>query len=253
MSGVRPEVTVITPAHDAARFLARTIESVRAQTFADWEMCVVDDGSSDATPEIVETIAREDPRVRLIRRPRAGGPAAARNEGIDRSRGRYVAFLDSDDLWRPEKLAIQLETMRRTGSTFTYTDYSLIDEQDRPLGRKILAPARMTYPELLKNTIIGCLTVMVERRRLGQHRMPDLRQHEDLSLWLDLLRDGGSAEGIPRDLASYRIVRGSASRDKVRAAMHLWSVYRRHEKLGLFDAAWYYAHYAWNAYWKRNR
>src|SRR5262245_6047882 len=152
---MNPTVSVITPAHNAARFLDRTIASVRAQTFEDWEMCIVDDGSSDATPEIVEKLAREDARLRLIRRARAGGPAAARNEGMDRSRGSYVAFLDSDDLWRPEKLAIQLETLRRTGSTFSYTAYSLIDEEDRPLGRGISAPPRMTYPELLKNTIIG--------------------------------------------------------------------------------------------------
>jgi teichuronic acid biosynthesis glycosyltransferase TuaG len=245
-----PEVTVITPAHNASRFLPRTVASVRAQTFAEWEMCIVDDSSSDGTPELVESLAREDSRIVLIRRPRAGGPAAARNEGIDRARGRYVAFLDSDDLWRPEKLAIQHDFMRRTGSTFTYTGYSLIDEQDRPLGRTVRVPPRLTYRELLQNTIIGCLTVMVQRERLGTHRMPDLRQHEDLSLWLDLLRDGESAEGIQQELASYRIVPGSASRNKVRSAIHLWSVYRRREKLGLLDAAWVYGHYAWNAYWK---
>jgi teichuronic acid biosynthesis glycosyltransferase TuaG len=244
------EVSVITPAHNASRFLPRTVASVRAQTFVDWEMCIVDDGSSDGTAERVGELAREDPRIVLIRRPQAGGPAAARNEGIERSRGRYVAFLDSDDLWRPDKLAIQHEFMQRTGSTFSYTGYSLIDEQDHALGKTVRVPSRLTYRELLQNTIIGCLTVMVQRERLGAHRMPDLRQHEDLSLWLDLLREGGSAEGIAQDLASYRIVRGSASRDKVRSALHLWSVYRRREKLGLFDAAWCYGHYAWNAYWK---
>ncbi len=122
-----------------------------------------------------------------------------------------------------------------------------MDERGAALGRTVRAPDRVDYRFLLRNTIIGCLTVMLDLTRLGPVGMPHLRQHEDLSLWYQLLRQGVVARGIPRDLALYRVARGSASRNKLRSALHMWSVYREQEGLSLPSALWCYAHYAWNA------
>ena len=248
-----PIVSVITPAHNADRFLDETIRSVLAQTFSDWEMVVVDDDSSDRTREIVEHWAASDPRIRLVRQSPKQGAAEARNRALAEARGRYVAFLDSDDLWRPEKLAVQVAFMRETGALFSFASYSIIDERGKSLGRTVEAPEQVDYPFLLRNTVIGCLTVMLDRSGLGPLRMPLLRQHEDLSLWYELLKRGVVARGIPRDLALYRVVKGSSSRNKISSALHMWTVYRDQERLSLPAALWCYVHYAWHAYRKNPR
>ncbi len=245
-----PIVSIVTPARDAARFLPETIRSVRDQTEPRWELLVVDDASRDSTPEIVAELAREDPRVRLLRLPENRGAAAARNAGMDAAQGRYVAFLDSDDLWLPEKLEVQIEFMERTGAVFTFAEYRMIDEDGRILGRPVRVPPAIDYRGLLKNTVIGCLTVMLSRETLDGTRMPDLGRHEDLATWFAILKRGVTAHGIPRDLARYRIVRGSRSRDKLSTAAHLWKVYRRVERLPVHDALWCFGHYAWRAYLK---
>jgi teichuronic acid biosynthesis glycosyltransferase TuaG len=245
-----PTVSVIMPAHNAARFLDEAIGSVAAQTFTDWEMIVVDDDSADSTRAIVERWAASDRRIRLVRQSPQQGAAAARNRALAETRGRYVAFLDSDDLWRPEKLEAQVAFMRETGAVFSFAGYSVIDERGRPMGRAVRAPERVDYRFLLRNTIIGCLTVMLDRSRLGPLRMPSHRQHEDLSLWYELLKRGVVAMGIPRDLALYRVVRGSASRNKLRSALDMWRVYRDQERLSLPSAVLCYAQYAWNAFRK---
>jgi len=244
---LEPTVSIITPAHDAERFLDETIRSVVAQTFPRWEMIVVDDDSRDRTREIVERWTESDPRIRLVRQSPRQGPGAARNRGLKEVRGRYVAYLDSDDLWRPEKLEVQVAFMQETNAVFSFAGYSIIDERGEPTGRAVRAPDRVDYRFLLRNTIIGCLTVMLDRSRLGELSMPTLPQHEDLSLWYEILKRGGVARGIPMDLALYRVVRGSASGDKVRSALHMWKVYREQERLSLPSTLWCYAHYAWHA------
>ena len=245
-----PQVSVVTPAFNAERFLEETIRSVQSQTFGDWELIVVDDGSTDATRDIVTRLAGADPRIRLVAGRGRGGPAAARNRGIEEARGRYLAFLDGDDLWLPHKLEHQIEFMRARDAVFSFTSYSMIDEGGHPVGGTVRAPARLDYRGLLRNTIIGCLTVVLDRETIPHPRMPEMPQHEDLSLWYEILRGGVTAHGLPEVLARYRIVRGSASRNKFRSALHMWKVYRERERLPLPAAAWCYAHYAWNPYWK---
>ena len=242
-----PSVSIITPAYNAARFLDATIRSVAEQSFSDWEMIVVDDCSPDETPAIAERWAKRDPRVRLIRMSKNAGPGAARNEALAEAQGRYVAFLDGDDLWRPQKLEVQISFMKETGATFSFTGYSIIDEQGRPVGRCVRAPERVDYRALLRNTIIGCLTVVLDRAQLEPLRMPMLRQHEDLTLWYDILKRGIVARGISQDLALYRIRRGSASRNKLRSALHMWKVYREVEGLSVPEALECFTSYAWRA------
>lgn len=245
-----PSVSVVTPAYNATRFIGQTIRSVQDQTFSDWELIVVDDGSADGTPDLVAGLARADARIRLIAGEGNRGPAGARNRGIEEARAPLLAFLDSDDLWLAPKLELQVAFMRERRAAFSFTSYSMIDENDRPIGKPILAPARIGYRDLLANTNIGCLTVMLDRREIAPPRMPDLPQHEDLALWYRILKSGKTALGLPDILARYRVLAGSASRNKVRAALRMWRVYRRVEHLSIPETAWYYAQYAWHAYWK---
>ncbi|HET9886333.1 MAG TPA: glycosyltransferase family 2 protein [bacterium] len=245
-----PVVSIITPAHNSERFLSETIRSVLAQTFSNWEMIIVDDVSTDSTPDLARGFAEEDSRIRVVRLPSSAGAGGARNAGMDAARGRYLAFLDSDDLWLPQKLEVQVEIMRSTGVAFTYAGYRMIDENGTIVGRPIRAPDSMNYRQLLKNTAIGCLTVMLDRKVCADTRMPALRRHEDLVMWYALLKRGVVARGIAQDLARYRIVRGSRSRNKLATAAHMWKVYREVERLALPDAVWCFAHYSWNAYWK---
>jgi teichuronic acid biosynthesis glycosyltransferase TuaG len=242
-----PTVSIITPAHNAVRFLDETIRSVTAQTFQDWEMIVVDDGSTDGTRALLERWIASEPRIRLLLQTPRQGAAAARNRALTEARGRYVAFLDSDDLWMPRKLEAQVAFMRETGTAFSFTTYSVIDELGRRAGPRVVAPDRVDYQLLLRNTIIGCLTVMLDQSQLPALRMPLLRQHEDLSLWYAILKTGVIARGIPEDLALYRVARGSASGDKVRSALHMWKVYRDQERLPVGSAIWCFAQYACNA------
>jgi teichuronic acid biosynthesis glycosyltransferase TuaG len=243
-------VSIITPAYNAERFIEETIRSVQAQQHDDWEMLVVDDVSTDRTRDIVRDVAASDPRIQLIPQELNRGPAEARNLALSRARFRYVAFLDSDDLWLPQKLSTQLAFMKENDAALTYTEYRLIDEFGELVGRPVKVPTSVDYHALLKNTIIGCLTVMLDRDKTGPVSMLPLTQHEDLTLWYALLKRGLIAHGIQKDLARYRIVRGSASRDKMRSARHMWKVFREVEKLDLPYALWCYSHYAWNAYWK---
>lgn len=245
-----PVVSIITPAHNSERFLPETIRSVLAQTFSQWEMIIVDDVSTDSTVEIVRSFAKDDRRIRLLQLPAKGGAAGARNAGMHAARGRFLAFLDSDDLWLPQKLEVQVEAMEKMGAAFTYAGYRMIDETGTIVGRPIIAPPSMSYRQLLKNTAIGCLTVMLDREVCAGARMPALKRHEDLAMWYALLKRGIVARGIPQDLARYRIVRGSRSRDKLSTAAHMWKVYREVEKLSLPDALWCFANYSWRAYWK---
>jgi teichuronic acid biosynthesis glycosyltransferase TuaG len=233
-------VSVITPAYNAEKFIRETILSVQNQDHQDWEMLVIDDVSSDSTRQIVRELAVSE----------NSGPAAARNTGLDRARSRYVAFLDSDDLWLPQKLSTQLAFMKKHDAALTYTGYGIIDENGDPVGQAVRVPSSLDYHALLKNTIIGCLTVMVDRQKTGPLKMLSLPQHEDLTLWYSILKRGMNAHGIQQELARYRIVGGSASRNKIRSALHMWKVYRQVEKLNLPYALWCYGHYAWRAYWK---
>ncbi|MEO3431185.1 glycosyltransferase family 2 protein [Pelagibius sp. CAU 1746] len=245
-----PLVSVVTAAYNAEDFIAQTIASVRAQSLAEWEMLVADDCSDDATAEIVAAAAAEDPRIRLIRLERNGGVARARNAALERARGRYIAFLDSDDLWLPEKLARQIAFMKAHRAAVSYTAFRRINEDGSVLGRLVRVPARLTYRELLKNTAIATLTGMVDTAKTGPIRMTEARR-DDFILWLSILKRGFTAYGLQEDLARYRVVSGSLSSKPKRSAAWTWSVYRRVEKLNPLHALWCMAHYATRAVLKR--
>jgi teichuronic acid biosynthesis glycosyltransferase TuaG len=241
-----PVVSIVTPAYNAARFISETIESVLAQTYEQWELLIVDDHSRDATREIVSRYARADHRIHLETSPRNQGPGPTRNQALALARGRYIAFLDSDDLWDPAKLDRQLGFMRAGRHAFTYTSYRAITE-DGTVLRDVTIPSRMTYRDLLKWTAIGCLTVVLDRTQLENIEFSALKTNQDLVLWLSLLKRGVVAQGLPEVLASYRLVNTSNTANKFKSARNVWRVYRRIEKLSLPAAAWCFSHYALHA------
>lgn len=244
-----PDVSIITPAFNAARFIAETIKSVKSQTCESWEMIIVDDCSRDDTLDLVQAFATEDTRIHLIRQTRNGGPALARDAAIRAARGRYIAFLDSDDLWLPDKLERQLEFMRRSNYVFTYTCYRRISENGETCGRTISVPEKLNYHQLLRNTAIATSTVLIDREGTGPFKM--IRTYyDDYALWLTLLKRGITAHGLQEDLMRYRIVRKSVSRHKLNSAKWVWRTYRDVEGLAFPYATWCFLNYAWRAYRK---
>ena len=245
-------VSIITPAFNSASFLAATIASVQAQTHGNWEMLIVDDCSSDNTVAIAENAAVSDPRVRLIRQSKNGGPAAARNAALEAAQGRWIAFLDSDDLWLPDKLEMQLAFHQNKAAKVSFTAFRRISADGQQTGHLINIPQAISYQQLLGNTAIATSTVMVDREKSGDFRMKAM-YYDDFGCWLDLLRGGDFAFGLQRDLMRYRVVGQSVSRNKKNSARQVWRTYRTVERLGLLRSCWCFANYAVNGYLKYRR
>ncbi|MED2941887.1 glycosyltransferase [Bacillus swezeyi] len=251
MTSQKPLISVITPSYNAEEFIGKTIQSVINQSFPDWEMIIADDCSTDGTRDILKRCEEEDERIHAIYLEKNQGAAAARNAALNKAKGRYVAFLDSDDIWKKEKLEKQLAFMKEHQHAFTFTAYEMISQNDEPLHKSVKAPERLTYDDVLKNTIIGCLTVMLDREQTGGIQMPNIRTRQDLATWLSVLKRGFKAYGLNEPLAEYRIVDTSISRNKWKAAQKTWYVYREIERLHLMKATWCFVHYAKNAVMKR--
>ncbi len=242
-------VSVITPAWNVARHIGHAITSVQEQTYGEFEMLIVDDASTDSTPEVVAGIAATDARVRLIRQQARGGPGLARAAALGAARGRYVAFLDADDTWLPEKLTRQLRFMADRNAAFSATSYRRMTERGEQVGRLIRVPERIRYRDLLKNTSIAASTVVIDRAVTGPVQTTSTF-HDDFVLWLSLLKRGIDAHGLDEDLMRHRVVASSYSRGKLRMAYHVWRTYRDVERLGFADACWCFLNYAWNGYGK---
>ncbi|QIW21415.1 glycosyltransferase family 2 protein [Bacillus thuringiensis] len=244
-----PHVSVITPSYNSIRFIGETILSVQNQSYEDWEMIIVDDASTDQSLAKIKEIIKGDSRIRLLSLKENVGAAKARNIAIEEARGRYIAFLDSDDIWLPHKLKTQLLFMEEMDVDFSYTSYSLIDENGNELNREVNVPEFVGYHYLAGNTIIGCLTVMLDREKISYIEMPSM-QPEDTALWLNLLSEGYEARGIQQVLAKYRIVENSVSRNKIRAAFRYWNLLRKQKPLNSFQTFFYFSKYAYHAYRK---
>jgi teichuronic acid biosynthesis glycosyltransferase TuaG len=251
-----PTVSIVTAVYNAERFLAETLESVAAQTFPAWEHILVDDHSTDDGAALADAFARRDPRIRVLRQGENTGAVQARNRGIEAARGRYIAFLDADDLWLPDKLERQLRFMQETDAAVSHTGYRRMSVDGTRLGGVILPPARLDYKDLLKNTAIAMSTGMVDTARLDcltVHSTGHRTLRSDLRFWLQALAGGAVANGLRADLARYRVVPGSVSSSWLRSAYWVWRAYRGDQKLNALDAAWCFAHYAGRAGWKRLR
>ena len=238
-------VSIITPSYNSEKYIFQTIESVLNQTYENWEMIIVDDASIDNSINIIESYTKKDNRIKLIKLKKNNGPAIARNVGIKNAKGRYIAFLDSDDLWLPTKLEKQINFMKKNDVGLCYSSYYLIDEKSNNIGKFNIPKEKVTYFELLKTCIIGNLTAIYDIEKVGKVFMENVG-HEDYTLWLKILKKIHCAYGIKEPLAQYRIYYNSISSNKFRAAKWQWNIYRNIEKLNLFESLYYFMHYIWN-------
>lgn len=242
-----PLVSIITPSYNSLAFIRETIESVQAQSYPHWEMIIVDDKSKDESVHVINHYVKDDQRIKLISLTQNIGTAKARNVAIKKAKGNYIAFLDSDDLWLPTKLEEQVTFMQKGNLSFSFTSYSLINEDGNHMNIEVKAPKVVDYKYLIGNTTIGCLTVMLDRQQIKQIEMPVI-QPEDTALWLLLLKQGHQAYGLQKVLSKYRIVSNSVSRNKFKAAYRYWKLLRSQEKLNLVKANFYFGKYAYHAY-----
>lgn len=244
-------VSVITPVYNAAAFIEKTVASVLNQTYTNIEHILVDDCSTDQSEAILRAYMERDPRVKYVRLAENSGAAVARNTGLEQAQGQYIAFIDSDDLWKPHKLENQIQFMKQNQYAFTYTDFEMITEAGEILPRTATLPEKLSYTGLLKNTAIACSTVVIDRDAVGDFRMPLVRKGQDTATWLQLLRTLDYAYGLKEILGQYRQVKGSISSNRVGALKRTWNTYYHLEKLPLPKALYYFTFYTFNAVRRR--
>lgn len=243
MSTESPIVSIITPAYNCEKYIGATIESVLSQTFQKWEMIIVDDCSTDHTSDVVMSYCQNDTRVIYKKIEQNSGAAVARNLAMDLAKGQYIAFLDSDDLWLPDKLTIQLEFMRAHGYKFTCTDYEQVDETGAPIGKIIHCSKYADYNRVLLDCPIGNSTVMYDVSEMGKFTVPNIRKRNDDALWLTMLKAEPYIYGLNKVLTQYRIRHGSISANKFQLIKYHWILYRKIEKLGILRSLFYIIHW----------
>ncbi|MHC3924515.1 glycosyltransferase family 2 protein [Alcaligenes nematophilus] len=242
-------VSIIMPAFNAAHTLPDSLRSVSQQDYPYWELLVVDDGSSDNTVDIVREQALADPRIKLLRQPSNQGVAAARNAGITAAQGQYIAFLDSDDLWLPQKLSKQLKAMQENRALVSMTAYYRF-QQAPQWQSSTTPPCWLDYKSLLKGNAIGNLTGMYDCQAIGKIYQKAVR-HEDYLMWLEVVRKAGRAYGLQQVLAAYRVSANSLSGNKIKSLLWTWQLYRHHLKLPVVQSSYLMFHYIVKAILKR--
>lgn len=240
---VKDLVSVITPVHNAEKYLEITLKSVLNQTYKNFEIILIDDASKDSSREIIKNYEKIDNKVKAVLLDENVGVAKARNEGIKHAKGQYIAFLDSDDIWLENKLEEQIKFMKENNIAFSHTAYEFIDEDGNKFGKPVRVIESVGYSDLLKQNTIGCLTVVIDRQKVKEINMPQIR-HEDYATWLSILREGHKAYGLDKVLALYRKSSNSLSSNKVKAAMWTWNIIRNVEKVPLPKAVFYFSNYA---------
>lgn len=244
-------VSIIMPSYNSSKFIAESIQSVLDQTFRNWELLITDDKSNDTSVKIIQEFIQKDSRIKLFQSEKNLGAASARNVSLDYAKGQFIAFLDSDDLWIPTKLEMQIDRMKKERLPFTYSNYEVILEDGNSTGKIIKVPTQIDYRGYLRNTIIGCLTVVIDRCQVGDFRMPVIKSSHDMALWLLIMKRGYKAYAIKENLAKYRLVSTSNTAKKKKAALDVWKVYREIENLSIVYSAFNFMGYAFNAVKKR--
>lgn len=247
-------VSIIVPVYNVEQFIEETMDSVLAQTYENWEMLLVEDGSSDDTVRVIENYieSKSEKRIHLIRQPENMGAAKARNRGLKEAAGRYIAYLDADDLWAPEKLEHELRFMEAKQAAFAFTGYEFADERGRGTGKIVRVPETLNYRQALRNTTIFTTTVMFDTRKTGKEllEMP-LIKSEDTALWWKVLREGYVAYGLDENLVRYRRAGKSLSSNKLEALRRIWNLYRKAEGMSIAVSMKNFVFWAVNAVKRR--
>ena len=231
-------VSIITPVYNSEAYLSDCINSVLNQNYTDWEHILVDDCSTDGSSRIIKKYASQDSRIIYCKLLTNSGPGIARNKAIEMAKGRYIAFLDCDDIWFPQKLEKQVDFMKKNAFRFTFTSYVHMDESGRYRDKIVIAPKEVSYKSALFKNPIGCLTAMYDSEFYGKQYMPSLRKRQDYALWLKLLKRS-NAYGIQECLAGYRLQKKSVSSNKLSLIKYEWLIYRKEEKLNFFKSIFY--------------
>lgn len=232
-------ISIITPAYNCKDLIKKTYESVLSQTYKNWEWIIIEDHSIDDSYEYIKELIKDDKRIILLRTERNSGAAIARNIGIQKAKGRFIAFLDADDIWKKSKLEEQVNFMLKNNYEFTYTDYDLLFPKGniRPYVSK---KNKTTYKKLLVRNDIGCLTVMLDISKIGKLYMPvDCYKREDYGYWLDITKKGIVGHKLNKSLSIYRLSNNSVSSNKLKMMSYHYKVYRHHEKFNFFKSHYY--------------
>lgn len=234
-------VSIITPTYNCAKFIGKTIESVLKQTYENWEMIIVDDASKDNTEEVVSKY--NDERIKYIKLKENGGADVARNTAIDEAKGRYMAFLDSDDLWEPEKLEKQIQFMKQNNYNITATDYQKINEEGKLLDKVVKTKEKVDYKSMLLSNSVGNSTIVYNVENIGKFKVPNIKKRNDYALWLQMLKKEKYIYGMPETLMKYRVRSNSISSNKLNLIKYQWQLYRKIEHLSimrsLFHICWW--------------
>lgn len=246
-------VSIVVPVYNAAKYIENTIDMVCNQTYKDWELILVDDASRDGSADIIEEYIKDQgKRIRLIRKETNAGAAAARNSGIDASAGRYIAFLDADDVWAADKLEKQIEFMEKTGAAFSFHSYEFGDERAKPTGKIVHVPETLNFRQALSRTVIFTTTVMFDTEKIDMEiiHMP-MVPSEDTATWWRILKSGIVAYGLDENLAIYRRPPKSLSSNKLIALERIWFLYRNIANLSVLESIFYFGGWAVRATLRR--
>lgn len=235
-------VSIIMAAYNAEKTIELAIESVLNQTYSNFELLVINDCSKDGTAKLVEDFSAKDNRVRLISNEKNSGVSFTRKHGLEEANGSWIAILDSDDAWAPEKLEKQIELQNRTNADLLFTGSAFMDSEGRPIDWYLHAPAEATYRQLLKQNVLSNSSALVRKELYAKHYAVGDGMHEDFAIWLSILKDGKKAYGVDEPLLIYRIAKSSKSGNKIKAAKMNWNKYR-YVGLNVVEAAYYEAWY----------
>ena len=239
----KEKVSIIVPMYNAEKFIGKTIESVLAQTYQNWEMLIMNDVSTDNSLAIVSLYAKKDERIKIVNTEKNVGVVKGRNFLIDLASGKYIAFLDADDYWHNEKLEKQIKFMKEKNASISCTEYTRVKENEEKIN-DVIIKENIFYNDMLKNNYLGCLTVMYDTEKIGKRYFKELEKNEDYVLWLEIVKDVDIIYGLKENLAYYRVLDNSRSSNKVKTAKVRWEIYRKIEKLSLLKSLYYFLHYA---------
>lgn len=245
-------ISIITPSYNSSVFIKDTINSVISQTYENWEMIIVDDCSTDDSIFIIQELIKDEKRITLVELEKNIGAAMARNRALELAKGRYLAFLDSDDIWINTKLEKQLKFMQENLYPIVFTAYETIDENGNENNHIINTVKSLNMQQYLKNTIIGFSTSMIDTQMIKEKiSFLNIRIRQDTNLWITILKNGYTAYGLNENLVKYRIHSNSISANKVKAAKQVWNLYYNIHHFGFFKSIYYFTFYAFNAVKKR--
>ena len=234
-------VSIIIPVYNCEKYIVQAIDTVKQQDYTNWELIIVNDGSNDnSLSKIQKQIEDIKGKVKLINFPQNQGVAKSRNTALEYASGKYIAYLDADDLWKKEKMRKQINFMKENNVFFSYTAYERIKE-DETFLRTVKVPRKTGYKDLLKSTIMLTSTIMVDIRKIPKERlkMPNLKISEDTQTWLNILKTGVVAYGLDENLAKYRQRKKSASSNKIKSTIGIWKVYRKYQLMGRIKSSYY--------------